>query len=270
MHPDSDINLLEIKMNLKHTHNPFRICRHLIFICLIDILVVSCNAQSKCNCGMIKYGLKKYDSLAHNYITDEYFWQNPRIWYRDSFAIEEIKELSIIQSNGKIEKKVTIGHFTFIDIRKSTLYDYSSFSDTAKLIRKYIQADSIPVPGGWSFYDRSHDKEYPGYEPLVLLPDTIIGKVKLKRRMTAYTNPDSEAKDKSRHVSIMYFRCDIKKSMFNLSHYFSRKIGCPCVRIDHPGAGNSSSQIEFVTDKLTPQEIKIFNIWEKNAKRSER
>jgi hypothetical protein len=232
---------------------------------------ISCTGQRKCNnCGMIKYSMKNYNPRIHDYIMDETFWQNPRIWYKDSLAIEEIKQMSTDEDPfGNETKTVSIRHFTFIDIKTRSLYDYTSFSDTAKLIRKYTQSDSIPVPGGWTFYGEA--KELSGFEPPENLSDTMIDNVLYKRVKLIYINPTSQ--EKIREESIAYFRCDIKNIMFSLVKNISKKNGCPCVRKDQiPTSLKNpvavSLQIEFVANKLTPEELKVFDAWEKNAKKN--
>lgn len=234
-------------------------------------ITFSCSAQNTnihSGCGMIKYALKKFDKQRNEYIIDETFWQNPRIWYKDSLAIEEIKGLTIEEDTlGKETRTVGLMHFTFIDIPTRSLYEYTSFSDTARLIRKYTQPDSVIVPGGWTFYAPA--KEYPGFDPPEILSDTSINGVAYKRRRIKYANPSSVGQKKQE--SIAYFRCDKKgKMLFSLLKNFSKEIGCPCVRIDHlpdtAGFFPVLQQVEFVSDELTAEELKVFNAWEKNAK----
>ncbi|MET0393584.1 MAG: hypothetical protein ABW019_10610 [Chitinophagaceae bacterium] len=219
---------------------------------------------------MIKYALKKFDRQSNDYIIDEGFWQNPRIWYKDSLAVEEIKGVWISEdSSGNETRFVSVSHFTFIDIPTRSLYDYSSFSDTARLIRKYTHPDSIPVPGGWTFYNPS--KEFPGYAPPVKMSDTTISGISYQRMMIGYTDPSSPSPSESRFIA--YFRCDKKDWMiFSMVKYFAEKLGCPCTRIDYVTESADllplSQQVEFVTGQLTAEELKVFDTWKRNAERN--
>lgn len=234
--------------------------------------MLSCSAQRKsvyCDCGIVTYTLKKFDSRIGDYAVDETFWQQPGIWYRDSLDIEEIKSLTIEEDSlGKEARSVGLLHFTFIDIPARSLYDYTSFSDTARLIKAYTHPDSLPVPGGWTFYIPA--KDYPGFDPPVAIGDTSIDGVSYKRRRIGYTNPSLPEQEKQELIA--YFRCDKKIPMqFSLLKSFSHKIGCSCVRIDHlpasPGLIPLSQQIEYVADRLTAEEMKVFDAWEQYAKK---
>ena len=239
-------------------------------LCCFCSLSLSCSVQknkAQYSCGIIKYALKKFDKQTNEYITDETFWQNPRIWYKDSLAIEEIKGVTIQQeANGKETRSVAVMHFTFIDIPSRSLYEYTSFSDTARLLRKYTQPDSVIVPGGWTFYAPA--KEYPGYDLPETMSDTSINGVLYRRMRIKYTNPSLPWQAKQIYVA--YFRCDKKDQMiFSLVKDFGEKLGCPCTRLDEMVPSDVislSQQIEFVADKLTAEEIKVFDTWEKNAK----
>ncbi|HET9433559.1 MAG TPA: hypothetical protein VFO37_07365, partial [Chitinophagaceae bacterium] len=52
----------------------------------------------------------------------------------------------------------------------------------------------------------------------------------------------------------------------------AKKLGCPVVRIDHLPSPEYpmpiSSEIHFLRDSLTKEEIKIFEAWKKNMKKN--
>ncbi len=146
-----------------------------------------------------------------------------KVWYRDSMAIESVSGFfSTTDSKGNTIEKDSTLHYRFSNLRKGTVYEYGSFSDTSTLIRKYSYSDSIKMFGGWGFnYARRWD-----YEGAIKnIPDTIIGDTFFKRLKIHRTIKNIP------YIIDCYFMCDKKDVILNLDIDLSHKIGCPLVKI---------------------------------------
>lgn len=254
--------------------------KHNIFqgiLLMVLISGVSCSAQKKCtNCGIVTGGDKFLNPGTGQYEYLENYGLDQKVWYRDSLVIERILGLYIEEDMDGREKRYTKTlYYTFIDLRTLSFYDYTSFSDTAKIIKKFTQSDTALVPGGWNFY-LPIDK-IPPVQPPELLADTILEGVTYKRvkivcdSTTFYDDSSGKLVErKVPQVEVLYMRCDKKGTLFQLRKPLSEKLGCPIVRQDIlPSlyvARPLSSQIHFLSETLTPEEIKVFDAWEKNAK----
>ena len=236
----------------------------LLILGILVSFIISCNAQKSCNnCGMVISGLKFLDTISQQYVSAQIYWPDMRIWYKDSLAIEEITYLYISKDSlGREIRTLKTDHYTFVDLRSRSFYDYSTFSDTAKFVKKYTQPDSVTIFGGWNFYA---SRIIPVTEPPKDISDTIIEginyqRVKFINRREGVSNP----------VLIAYLRCDKKGTLFQIDKEFGDKKGCPIVRYEElPTDKNpfaNAGEILFVADTLSQEELKVFAAWEKNAK----
>jgi hypothetical protein len=232
-----------------------------LFIFVLFIAWTSCSPTQKItDCGVVCVKFELYNKDTIPFLPA--FKSNYRIWYKDSSAIEEIQATNITtDTTGKTTTEVVVLHYTFIDLRSRSFFEYKNFADTAIVLKKYSQPDSTPLLGGWNFYfDRNID--YTGLpQPL---DDTVISQVKYKR---VKFNRGSGEKS---YTSIGYFRCDKKGTMFRRDKSYSEKLGCPMVRTDNYPMGwkqpSSSMEVVFLSDTLTKEELKVFDAWERSAK----
>ncbi len=235
----------------------------LSFCCLW--ILMSCNTQRHCtDCGTVLVAIKQYDSATGQY-DKQGIMPDFNIWYKDSVIIEEIKAVNIETNTSGVTTMATpVDHYIFIDLRTKMFFVYRNFSDTAKIMDKYTQPDSVEIrgTGGWRFYARN---DLPKTEPLIYLTDTLIAGVIFKRIRIINSN------DENNPVIIGYLHCDKKNSIFKFDKALSEKMGCPMVRFDYlPSPKNpvpTSAKIEFVSDSLTKEELQVFEAWEKNAKK---
>lgn len=231
---------------------------YFILLGLVISNLLSCKSEKAIsNSGVISEKLQVLDSTLnlHPALTIE-----SKIWYRDSLAIEEILLTRFItDTSGKKTIETVVKHYTFIDPHTKSFYYYKNFSDTAKIIKKYAGVDSFTIDGGWNFYSE-RDIEYSGIP--VILSDTVVDKVNYKRISF------STKMGLHNSVSIGFFRCDKKSTMFKFDKSYSDKLGCPCVKVyDYPKQGRGMSrEINFLSDTLSENELKVFAAWEKNAK----
>src|SRR5438128_1605804 len=95
------------------------VCLGLIESCIFsNRLTMNCN-----NCGVILHKQRVYDNKTKGFIIPKY-WQDLKIWYKDSIVIEESLNLEIKEFNGKEEWKFDVDHYTYIDLRKKWFYEY--------------------------------------------------------------------------------------------------------------------------------------------------
>src|SRR5262249_21903236 len=139
----------------------------------------SCQAQKKCNnCGIIMAKLNFFDTLKKDFAYNRLLWPGNRIWYRNNCVIEEITVVNHeTNSDGHDSSWVRIKYYTFMDLNSRSFYNYTSFSDTANMIKKFRQPDTLGV-SGWSFYI---EDSIPATEIPQKLSDTVIQEVVYKR-----------------------------------------------------------------------------------------
>src|SRR5687767_5722038 len=213
--------------------------------------------------GLIELRGNAYDTSTRQY-TKEDFFPDMKIWYRGSFVIEEIKTIKTTRNDGNFTHETPIAYYLLMDRNTKMFYHYSSFSDTARLLDQYKLEDTSEMKGvgGWGFY-KDINTEIIG--PKKYFRDTTIEGVIYKRvhfnvKAGNFVSP-----------TVYYLRCDKKGSLFKFNKRLSEEFGCPVVRIDYlPTPENTipgSSEIVFVRDKLSKDELKVFDAWEKNIKK---
>lgn len=237
----------------------------IILFGLIDSSFVMCNEKESCvNCGAVLYKQRIRDRQTNEIVLMRYS-KDRKLWFYDSLVIAEGIRIDIDKDiYGKEVWKGTVHKYTFINLRTKSFYEYASFSDTAQIIDKYLQPDSGRVEGGWNFFDKD---EILNRKTLIDIPDTIINGITYKRmKSTRDTRTDMEGEVNL--TTIGYFRCDKKNSLFTIDRPLIKQVGCPLVKIENEGKGTipwNSFEIEFLEEKLTPAEIKVFKAWQKNA-----
>ncbi|MEQ1676374.1 MAG: hypothetical protein ABL876_06730 [Chitinophagaceae bacterium] len=213
---------------------------------------------------VIEFRTQSYDTIG-NQFSKPFMVMHQKAWYRDSMAIEEVSSINII-SHYKSSRTETVGvmYYRFNDLRNRFVYEYKTFSDTATLIRKYAFSDTVPIAGGWNFrFDRNID--YKGIPDI--LSDTLIDKISYKRIQFPTGTKEYPS------TSIHYSRCDKKGTVFNTCPLLSKKMdGCPVVKsftfsLVQKGPAYSS-EVNFLADRFTPEEEKVFNAWQKFARMS--
>ena len=183
-----------------------------------------------------------------------------KIWYKGSLAIEEIARINFHEdAAGRRSRTTTIMHYTFIDPRSGMYYLYKNFSDTASIF-KSGPIDSIETNGGWNFHG---DIPVQLKGKPQLLADTIINNTIFKR--VAFKH-EIRKRD---YITTAYLRCDKKETMFTFYKSFSEKTGCPLIKTYTKALNELShplfSEIDFISDTLTPDQSKVFDAWERNA-----
>ncbi len=234
------------------------ILRTLSFV-LLSISIISCRSTSlKSTEGIVFLKTQFFDSLGKSR-----FINIIKIWYKDSLVIEKINRTTIITYAGNQPTfSYSLLAFRYIDLPGNTWHDYNTFSDTAKQIKHGILPDSVFKDYGWCFYS---NKTLQIQGQPQLLTDTIIDNTVYKRAKFSFLRQHPE-----KYFAIGYFRCDNKPAMFSLEKSFSRQLNCVLVKILNYQNGKpvpyASMEVGFISDKLTHEERKVFEVWQLNAK----
>ncbi len=229
----------------------------------IVALAASCTGTKKVHrSGVILLTTNAWDPGKKEYVQFPLI-PPKKVWYRDSLVIMHATRT---HQDTDMFGKTTFQYFTqgyiFLDLRTRWFSEYAVFSDTSQPLKIYTQADTAYTVGGWNFYG---PREWQVMEPLTDLPDTLIDNIKYSRVLFCARY----AKDTLQEIA--YLRCDRKGTLFELHKDFSRRKGCPAVRIEGIITPRNlypiSSTIDFTRDQLTPQEEKIFDAWERNTRK---
>lgn len=187
-----------------------------------------------------------------------------KVWFRDSFIIEEIKSTSIISINNTTSIKRFVDHYTFVDLRNGFYYDYKSFFDTAALIRKYSRYDKNLI-FGIDFYGSAKIKSSSPVQPIT---DTTVNKIFYKRYKVFLKPLDSN--NTSPVIAIVYSRPDLTNFLLDSRKGLDIDVSFPITRMDYLPTKETplilSFETEFLADTLSANELKVFKAWEKNAK----
>ena len=227
-----------------------------------------CSAQKNCkNCEstlltvrLIHKGVR--DSVAPDILQDRKFW------FKDSLIIAEGNTVHfntvVIGKVTQQSVKVITDKYTFIDLRKKWFYVYRNLSDTAKIVEQYPQPDTGEVKGGWKFLSK---EKVIFSDSLRDMTDTTIDGIAYKRaeahKKVSYNGFEQNM------IQIGYMRCDKKGSPFVIDNAFSAKISCPFVKLDRFDSETLEGNVVewvYLPDKLTANELKVFDAWEKNEK----
>lgn len=236
-----------------------------IFAWIVLIAFYSCTNSKvqESSSGVVLLVTKQYDSASHEYRKSKIF-PEIKCWYKDGAVIEEIKHVGIISGNNnqKIFSQ-NVDHYTYIDLKNGRLYNYSSFSDTARLLKNYTKENKHDIEGLNLFEQENDNINKTPYQ----LQDTVINDVLYKKYIIYYPNPYTEHHEEL--ALIGYARCDKRGTLFQYFKGLKGFKNCPVVRIDYPPSKNDphafSFEFKFLSDLLTAEELKLFDVWEKNA-----
>lgn len=226
----------------------------------IFLLVFSCSSSSQ----VMNSGVVIHKTFFYNKEGDTTFSHYMKIWYKDSLFIEEIRGVNTVtDASGKTTVTYPLLFCRFIDTRNKVLYDYKTFSDTARVFHKAALPDSLMLDAGWSFYSAKYPVISGSPESL---SDTTIDNVTYKRKKFNFDSDNA-----AERFIIGFFRCD-RESIFSIEKKYSNSINCLLVKMfdyktDAP-APFASKEIEFASETLTEAELMVFDAWEKNVKQN--
>jgi len=227
----------------------------MLIIGAIYIVLLTCTSNPKMiNNGIVQMKTIFYDSGCTPSVT--YINQ---VWYKDSLTIEKITKKDFMTIRSKTTVTDSTLFFRFVNLRDKELYDYKHFSDTAVPFNKATLPDSM-MDFGWSYY--SHKVRRIQGTPQEL-SDTSIDNLIYKRIQFNFIGDDL-----TKGYKIGYYRCDEKARMFSLEKNYGTKINCTMTKFEDFQTGFAGPfatvEIEFLSDSLNNEQLKIFDVWEKN------
>lgn len=190
------------------------------------------------------------------------FVMKSRVWYRDSFAIEEVLSLNtVIDFNNVEQTKTVTKYYRFNNLRKKSFYQFKNFHDTSICFKQYSFADSFQVDGGWGF---NYERKINILDTIGILGDTLINS-------TLYKQLKVKAMIGNRPAYLYcFFRCDKSIYPFNFDPELSDKMRCPLTILYSMDSTYTqayiANEIKFIRNKLTPAETRVFNAWEQYAR----
>jgi hypothetical protein len=231
------------------------------------ILGISSAVALFCNCRVNRHAISRYEAIERKSTlwtftnnVDSAFVISEKAWYQDSIGITQKCGIFTEGNDDVLSTKVVTVGYRFFDLRKKWAYEYLSFTDTAKIVRKYRYTDTTHMVGGWNF----GNKKTIAATGFQVLPDTAIDGITFKRCSVQFNASGTPFE------AMGLFRCDKKDSWFQLDTGISRRIGCPLVFFRmYPSTKPHSKfdqEIRFVSNQSEDSVIKVFAAWKKNER----
>lgn len=234
-----------------------------IFFSLLMSCTSSIIKRGENRMGSCLTTVKELDTTTGKYVESEIFL-GTKFWYFDSTVVQEVKRTSInTDTNSQTKISHYVHHYKYVDLRNEMFYNYSSFSDTARLLRKYQKTDPEAVEG-WNYFGSGIQFT----KPSQTLGDTLMDGIIYNRFRThcSWKNNDSLAE----RDAIEYSVCYKANPILQFQKIPDVENNCPIVRIDwlKPGSDliSISFELKFISDTLTDEQLKVFATWKKNAK----
>jgi hypothetical protein len=197
-------------------------------------------------------------SIANNEAT-EYLAMIDNVWYQDSVGITQLSGIKSMQVESKtILSSILLG-YRFVDMRRKWVYEYKTLSDTATIIKKQGNADSVELAGGWNFFRKAAIQ----FDSLRVIGDTSIDGVQYQRHRYAQHFAGKTLR------SEILSRCDRKGTIFHLDVGVSNAIGCPMVKgtsLTPDGRlPTQSVEIEFISNIFPDSVRRVLAAWKRNV-----
>jgi len=255
------------------------------FFISIVVSFFSKNVIAQCNnCGVVIFKLERFDSSINKYIHAK-GEPDIKMYYKDSIVIIPTVESSSKEENGiETDYREKDRYYTYVNLRskcipgmssftkdsvysskyKATFYEYPAFSKDSFFTRKYMELDTA-IARTWVFWGDQNKKLQIKKDSIIIIPDTIINGTLLKREKHFKVNDKGQIVQ----VHVSYYRCEVEDWM-RIFVTSKNTEDCIFIRIDWKVITMKqpwlSQQHEFLSRKLTKEEIEIFDAWEKNEK----
>jgi hypothetical protein len=224
-----------------------------IFLKYLGLALPSQQVDKLKNVEVIEYTTKHYYHQDSNLVNP--FWDfKEKIWFADSFAIEEVRQLNIIEdSKGHNCKSFDIRHYRFSDLKKQLVYEFRYWGDTSTFIRKYNYRDSTLV-SGWGF---NFPRRLDTLGLMMNMKDTVFGNKTYKRAILSKNLNDIP------YNVYCYFDCNRTGTHFDFCPALSNQLGCPLVKFYYSSPKRTGlhmvCEVKLVSNELTVEEQTVFN-----------
>ncbi|MFN3664902.1 MAG: hypothetical protein ACK4S0_02015 [Sediminibacterium sp.] len=222
----------------------------------ICLFLFSCNSVSdklKSEGQIIDFKIKIFS--APNETKNEPLSISQRIWFIDSFAIEEIVRFQVKDSANTVTQSSFIDRYRFNDLRNKVMIEFKSLSDTAIALNRFEFSDTLQMEGGWGFFGKRNLM----YDSVWQLPDTIIHQVNYKH-FRSY-----QLANKNLYINYL-LRNDIPQTVFDIDPQLSKKFGGTLTIVYISTLKNqlvSSTEVEFIPGKLPDTIADVIKVWKR-------
>lgn len=234
------------------------------------MLTVKLTFCQKNNEGFVLLSRSFWDSSINKYIVPKSLGSH-KIWYKGNKAIRQESEILWEEKGDSIicfeERSI---RYYYIDLKKRTFYEYNQFNKDCTFTKKYVVYDSMLKHSSfgyifWGFKDSSKNFLFPN-EKYYPLPDTTINNIHFKRESC---NQTVSFNDTNILVTfILYYRTDIKKTIFHFNKEFDLQRGMCVTKVEiiEPNI-KQCLELNYVRQKLTKEERKVFRSWKRKVKK---
>ncbi len=173
-----------------------------------------------------------------------------KVYFNGKDLIEEVPRFDFGGDSLTFKSEINLSHFSYLNTEENVCYHYRNFSDTAKPFQKYNSVDSVTLDGGWNYFANTSI----GYNNSTKIGDTTVNNIHYGRVLL----------DRVDGVSfILYCRDDLDAPLVQLFKPLGDSINCPIVRVETYIKNRlfMAREFEFVSNKLSPSEIKVFQAW---------
>ncbi len=213
-----------------------------------------------------------YNPSSGKYISSPENSPDTKMWFKDSMAIvESIGAIIEIDEKGHETREMKLANYTFVNLKTKSYYQYHSFTDTATIEKKFtpFNKDRLLIHTlMWNFFN--HEIENTS-EREMEINDTTINQVTFKRKQ--FIHSIHSGNENWKETTIAFYRCDKAGTIFRYGDNYSKQMECPMVKVQFiplpplPMSSSTLSEIVYISDTLTAQELKVFDAWEKNEKK---
>lgn len=245
----------------------------ILFLLTVTTITTNCstNKQLFNNKGVILNIIRVYDTITSKYV-EPIPIKDTKLWIKDSLVIKEIIGINCkTELNGKTTCETYTDKYLFIDLKHDVYYEYKNFSDTAKVLYAYDRNTKGRPSTVWDLKGESTSFKT---NNLKQKSDTSIEGINFQRftwssMQKYYFDKFPNVKDSTETMSYYtgFIRSDYKNFLVCFEKKLSEKLGKPLVGYHVYTPYFKSNWLflqEPLTNKLTKEEMKVFEAWEKN------
>lgn len=233
--------------------------RHCLYFLLIFSLI-ACIPNKKISQGSVLAVTLLRNPANNEFVSTESYFPDTRFLFYGDYAVEEVKGILIKEdSNGHETRWLSQEPYIFTNRKKHSYYRFSGFSDTARILYQFTDADTIMFGVPWPFETKQYAVEIDKLETMAdtLMSTVVYKRVRTKRKYLAGTDTAFE------NVTL-YLQCSKLQPLLIWNQQIVDKYGCFLVRVD-----GEYMRMEIVTEsrQLTPAQVKVIRAWIKKTKK---
>lgn len=222
--------------------------KNTLYYISILVLVFSCRSMQSA-------GQNEGVAMMHHYliekdtILDIHF----KVFFFDRQSVQEVPQLDMNENQFGKSASIKVLHYSYLNPQKNICVNFSEFSDSARPLKCYANADSVFVGGGWNFYSTRSLR----YDIKSYLRDTAFdGNTYNMFRLQDLKSPNNT-------VFVAYVNCQRKDFPLKFFYSFDDPSHCLIERIDtyQNGVLVMISKMDIIANKLSGEQRHIFQKW---------